>query len=119
MMVPDLDADSDLFTDGPTQAGAPPAGWGAPPAAPAWGAPPPAPAGWGQPPQERRHKTGELPVSDYLVRGGPAPPPISSEQNAPVACFLCRRPFTQDDMRQNRLRRIKDNYYCLHCVEQV
>jgi hypothetical protein len=132
MMVPDLD-DDDLFAGG--GAGAPPAppAWGAPPQAPSWGAPPPpAPSAWGAPPpapswggpppgmeQRPRTKTGELPVSDYLVRGGPAPPPISSEQNAPLACFLCHRPFTQEDIRTSRLRRIKDHYYCLSCVQEA
>jgi hypothetical protein len=67
------------------------------------------------PPGERKHKTGELPVSGYLVVGGPAPPPVPSERAAPLQCFLCRQPFTQDDIRGGRLRRIKDNYYCLAC----
>jgi pSer/pThr/pTyr-binding forkhead associated (FHA) protein len=126
MMVPNLDDDADLF-GGPPQGGAPaaPPAWGAPPpAAPGWGPPPAAPGAWTPPPipqgggERPRHKTGELPVSDYLVRGGPAPPPISSEANAPLACFLCNRPFSQDDIRQNRLRRIQDHYYCLNCVQE-
>lgn len=66
---------------------------------------------------ERKHKTGELPVSGYLVKGGPAPPPIPSERNAPLQCFLCQRPFSPDDLRGQRYRRIKEHYYCLACCQ--
>lgn len=88
------------------------------PFAPPYAAPPDQYAPPAPPQGERRqHKTGELPVSGYLLKGGPAPPPVPSERNAPIQCFLCQRPFGPEDLRQGRMRRIKDHYYCLTCCQ--
>jgi pSer/pThr/pTyr-binding forkhead associated (FHA) protein len=100
-LVEGIDLRDDLAPYDPATAPAPPVGYPAPQ----------------PPPGERKHKTGELPVSGYLVKGGPAPPPVPSERNAPIQCFLCHRPFTTDDIRAGRMRRIKENYYCLACCE--
>ncbi len=64
-------------------------------------------------------RTGELPLSPYLVKGGPAPPPIASDTHPPLHCFLCHAPFSAEDVRQGRLKLIKERYYCLGCIQGV